>query len=223
MWPTGDCVWWMRREGGVRGPDIAGPHDNQVTFHLFHGVQEAWGIYHLSPCSYPSMCMLYIFLRLAQLRKTGCSDGHGMSCTASTGSISGSPLYMFQIPTSHQSYFRFIRYMDYNSNPCIFLRRPSMVEVHAVSPCLLVLHHLEVVRRQPKRLQDTITQLRAHTSASAPAIPPSEGEHTCFNLPIISPISFSCAALIRGGSPCNCRCTTFRSAAVRFRICESVL
>lgn len=42
-------------------------------------------------------------------------------------------------------------------------RRPALIKIHAISPRLLVLHHLEVIRRQPERLQDAITELENRT------------------------------------------------------------
>lgn len=41
----------------------------------------------------------------------------------------------------------------------LFASRGSLVEIHAVTSSLFVLDHLEIVRRQTKRLQYTITEL----------------------------------------------------------------
>ena len=47
----------------------------------------------------------------------------------------------------------------------LFVRwRPSLIEVHTISACLLVLYHLELVRRYPERVQDLVTKLQEISS-----------------------------------------------------------
>lgn len=40
-----------------------------------------------------------------------------------------------------------------------FLCLPSLVETHTVSSRLLILHHVEIISRQPKRFQKAVTEL----------------------------------------------------------------
>lgn len=102
----------------------------------------------------------------------------------------------------------------------VYLVAGPLVEVHAVTSSLLVLDHLEIICRQTKRLQNTIAEL---LRVSLRAFTPILQLLTSFNLPIISPISFSWAAFVLGGSCFNCSWTTFLSPGGRLGIWERVL